>query len=203
MRSGFRVHPEERVDMANELGNLRALTAAEIGFAESRWINRVRRNLWIQGGCAALCAALAIVSGGIIFIAGAVVMSLVCLKSRRDLDLISRDLSAGLVEEITGSMRKAETGALAYSLAYVFGPVPALIAGLARFLRYGVRARGNRPRPASVGAQLLLVRSNSTEVIRVFPGLYPDVPDGTLLKAVVLPDSRVALRVGRTSLGGS
>jgi hypothetical protein len=100
-------------------------------------------------------------------------------------------------------MRKAETGCLAFSLAYVFGPVPALIAGLARFLRYGVKSRDNRARPASVGSQLLLVRSHSTEVIRVLPGSYPDVPGGTLLKAVVLPDSRVALRVGRTSLGGS
>jgi hypothetical protein len=116
-RSGFSFHPEEGVGMAKGSGNLRALTAAEIGFAETRWIKRVRRNMWIQGGGAALCAALALVSGGIIFIAGAVVMSLVCLKSRRDLNLIGRNLSAGLVEEIIGSIRKAETGCLAFSLA--------------------------------------------------------------------------------------
>ena len=59
-RSGFSFHPGERVDIAKELGNLRALTAAEMGFAETRWIKRVRRSMWIHGGCAALCAALAL-----------------------------------------------------------------------------------------------------------------------------------------------
>ena len=53
-RSGFSFHPGERVDIAKELGNLRALTAAEIGFAETRWIKRVWRSMWMQGGCAQL-----------------------------------------------------------------------------------------------------------------------------------------------------
>ena len=37
-RSGFSFHPGERVDIAKEVGNIRALTAAEIGFAETQWI---------------------------------------------------------------------------------------------------------------------------------------------------------------------
>ncbi len=174
----------------------------EIGVAETKWVKRVRRNMMLQGVCAAICVVLEITYGGFLFIAGAVVLSLVLFSSWRDLNLIANDIAAGRAEEILGSVRQPERG-LTDVLAAMFGAFVVLLVGLARIVKYGMITRRNRVRPASVGSPLILVRSHATEVIRLAPGMDPGVADGTLVKAVVLPESRVALRIGRASLGES
>ncbi len=188
--------------MATESGKIRALTTMEAGVAETKWIKHVRRNMVLQGVCVAICAVLEISYGGFLFIAGAVVLSLVLLSSWRDLNLIANDVAAGRAEEILGSVRQPERGFVEV-FAAMFGAFVVLLVGLARIVKHGMITRRNRIRPASVGSPLILVRSHSTELIRLAPGMDPGVADGTLVKAVVLPESRVALRIGRASLGDS
>ncbi len=51
------------------------------------------------------------------------------------------------------------------------------------------------------GFPLVLVKPNSKEIICVDQDTFQSLPDGALVKAVVLPLSRLALKVRRASLG--
>ena len=187
-----------------EARKIRPLTTAEYNDVETRWIRRIRRYMWLQGGGAIICAMIA--SGqkqkfGLILIAA--VLGLIFLRSLRSLKLISRDLSAGAAEEILGSVQKREGSVLDAipSLLYLV-PAVGLAADLARTVLGPVALRrGKFTYAVTAGFPLVLVKPHSTEIICVDRDTYRSFPDGALAKAVVLPLSRLAPKVRRASLG--
>jgi len=179
--------------------NIRPLTAAENNTVQTAWIGRMRRNIWLEGVGGLLFAALALKSNGsVFFIFLAVILIISCLGSSRILSLITHDLNSGSVEEIIGSVRAEERGVGNMILAFL-GPVVVLIGELVRLVYNRAATRG--PLAASLGSSIVLIRAQGSETISVDSRTYGGFRDGTLVKAVVLPQSRVALNVKRASLG--
>jgi hypothetical protein len=186
-----------------EARKIRPLTTAENSDVETRWIRRIRLNMWLQGGGAILCAILA--SGQkqkFVLILIAAVLGLIFLRSLRSLKLITRDLSAGAVEEILGSVQKREGSVLASSHSLIdFVPAIGLAADLAQTVLSPVALReGKFAYAVTAGFPLVLVKPHSTETIGVDRDTYKSFPDGALAKAAVLPLSRLALNVRRAGL---
>jgi hypothetical protein len=188
-----------------EARKIRPLTTAENSEVETRWIRRIRRNMWLQGGGAILCAILASGHKQIsVFILIAAVLGLIFLGSVRSLKLITRDLSTGAAEEILGSVQKREGSVLDAipAIPVLFGPVIGLAADLARtLLRSVVLGGGKFSYAMTAGFPLVLIKPHSTEIICVDQDTYKSLPDGALTKATVLPLSRLALKVRRAGLG--
>jgi hypothetical protein len=186
-----------------EARKMRPLTTAENSEVETRWIRRIRLNMWLQGGGAVLCAILA--SGQkqkFVLILVAAVLGLIFLRSLRSLKLITRDLSAGAAEEILGSVQKREGSVLASSHSLIsLVPAIGLAADLAQtVLRPVALHEGKFTYAVTTGFPLVLVKPHSTETICVDQDTYKSFPDGALAKAVVLPISRLALNVQRAGL---
>jgi hypothetical protein len=125
------------------------------------------------------------------------------LSSLRSLRLITRDLSAGAAEEILGSVQKREGSVLDASSSLInLVPAIGLAADLARTVLRPVALSGGKFTYAvTTGFPLVLVKPHSTEIICVDRDTYQSFPDGALAKAVVLPLSRLALKVRRAGLG--
>jgi hypothetical protein len=185
-----------------EAGNIRLLSPAENLDVEKRWIRKIRRSLWVEGGATILWIFLALnYPKQVFFTAIAAVFGLACLSSLRSLHLLARDLSAGTAEEILGSVHKQERSFLE-ALPALLGPALAFAGELAlNFLKAAVLSRGKYFYFVAAGAPLVLVKPHSTEIICVERGTYHDLADGALVKAVVLPLSRVGFKVNRTGLG--
>jgi hypothetical protein len=186
--------------MAEDLQKLRPITTIETNAVETGWMRRIRRNMWLQGGGVLFCAALAYSSEPrLIFILVGAILILYCLNSARNQNLVNRDLSAGTVETILGSVLLDERGVGDF-VAAQFGGIGILIGALARFTyRRATVTRGKGA--ASVGVQVVLVRAQSTAIICLDRHTFGGLRDGQLVKAEVLPISRVALSVKRASLG--
>ena len=202
---GLKSHPSQkhagkRIDMAEDSQNTRPLSALETNAVETGWIRRIRRNMWVQGGCAFVCGTFAFGSEQkLFFIAVGAVLIFFCLNSARNQKLVNRDLSAGTVEEILGSVRMEERG-IGDAIAAPFGAIAIMIAALVRFgFTRATVTRGKGA--ASVGVQVVLVRAQSTAIICVDRHTFGSLRDGQLVKATVLPISRVALSVKRAGLG--
>jgi hypothetical protein len=187
-----------------EARKIRPLTTAENSDVETRWIRRIRHNMWLQGGGAIICAILS--SGHkqkFVFILIAAVLGLIFLRSLRSLSLITRDLSAGAAEEILGSVQKREGSILEASHSLInLVPAIGLAADLARTVLRPVAPGGGKFTYAvTAGFPLVLVKPHSTETICVDRDTYQSFPDGAPAKAVVLPLSRLGLKVRRAGLG--
>jgi hypothetical protein len=182
---------------------MRPLTLDDNSAVETHWVRRIRHNMWLQGGGAFICAILA--SGykqTSVFIFFAAVLVLIFLRSLRSLKLITRDLRAGAAEEILGSVQKREGSILESSHSLIsLLPAIGLAADLARTILGSLAlSRGKFTYAVTAGFPLVLVKPHSTETICVDRDTYKGFPDGALATAVVLPLSRLALRVERAGL---
>jgi hypothetical protein len=111
------------------------------------------------------------------------------------------DLDAGIAEEIIGSVQKPERGIFDIGAA-LFGPVGVLGLELSRFLRQRLTNPSCFGIGAVVGDSLVLVAPHLVEIIYVDHATYASLGDTELVKAFVLPHSRLAVSVRHASIAG-
>jgi hypothetical protein len=170
---------------------------------QGSWISHLRLILWIVGGGGVVCLALAAGSRlrwqFDLVLAGVVVLA--CWVLYGMLDLILGDLDEGIAEEIIGSVQKRERGIIDIGAA-LFGPVGVLGLGLSRFLRQRLTQPSYFGIGLAVGVPLVLVKPHLSETIYVDDDTYASLGDNELVKALVLPHSRLAVSVRHASIAG-
>jgi hypothetical protein len=157
--------------------------------------------LWFEGGGVVVCVALALrtdLRWQFIFLTA--LLAVACWISSRNLERINGDLKNGIAEEIVGSVQKQEKGLLDIITA-MFGPVGLLTLALSRFL-WQCRGKGSVGLQVLVGVPIMLVTPHLPETIRVDRDTYASLGDSELVKASVLPHSRVAISVRHASIAG-
>ena len=148
-----------------------------------------------------VCAGLALRSEPRwVFASLAAVGALLWWATSRFLLVINRDLENGLAEDIIGSVQKDEKGILDVAAA-PFGPGPRLFVEIGRDI-WRTFTQGNSILQTMIGSRVLLVGPGWSLAIRVDRETYTNVGDSELVKASVLPQSKVAVRLKHVSIAG-
>lgn len=182
-------------------GSVRTLTSSEVASVQSGWRFPLRILLWLEGVEAIVCAGLAFRSEPRwVFASLAAIGALLWWATSKCLLVINRDLENGIAEDIIGSIQKDEKGILDVAAA-PFGPGPRLFAEIGRDM-WRTFTPGNSPLQVLIGARVLLVGPGLSLAIRVDRETYTNVGDGELVKATVLPQTKVAVRLRHVSIAG-
>ncbi len=187
---------------AMEHKNIHLLTLEEKAVVEAAWTRKIRRSLLTEG-----VLIIAFLAYGffpkkwtfpVLFLSAFLV--LVFLFSLRDLKLIFQDIHGGIAEEILGSALM-NNNKLLYSLFAFLGHPGALATHLIEYFLKGIAfGKGDVTFSVFTGRKLFLIRPDAKELICVDEETYRDLGDGVLVKALILPASRVAFKVNRPRL---
>jgi len=187
--------------VVEETRRTRSLTAADRALVQVRWLSHLRLLLWFEGGGVVVCVALAVRTNPTwLFIFLAALFGITSWISSRNLERINGDLNNGIAEEIVGSVQKQEKGVFDVA-ASMFGPVGHFTLALGRFL-WQCLGKGSVGLQVLVGVSIMLVAPHLSETIRVDRDTYVSLGDSELVKASVLPQSKVAISVRHVSIAG-